>query len=134
MKTKKEKPKRNTKAERKQKTSAYAKMETEKELRSKKMIMWSGVSFFMVFIAIVWIVNMKNIFKNNSLLFAAKQENGVSADDFSKNLTKSFSELRAGLNQLKNLQNENQTASTQTQNATDEKIQELKNKLEQSAK
>lgn len=104
----------------------------EKEEKYKTMVMWSGISFFMILILVAWGFNMKSVFKETSAKAGGNKAANQDWDDLSKELTKVMATWDEKTNELKGV-----IAST-TQNVlpTDEplisssSINELRNKLE----
>lgn len=104
----------------------------EKEEKYKTMVMWSGISFFMILILVAWGFNMKSVFRETAAKTSGNKAADQSWDDLSKELTKVMATWDEKTNELKGV-----IAST-TRNVlpTDEplisssSINELKNKLE----
>ncbi len=111
----------------------------EKIERDKRLMMWAGVTFFMVLIFGVWIFNIKNVFKtieNTDTNSSAVQEWDKIADEFSATLEK----VKEGMAELKEVETEEDGRDVFSESATttddaivseDDKIEELKKRLEE---
>lgn len=66
--------------------------------RKKKMIMWTGVTFFMVLIGGFWLFNFKNVFKNQ---VADSDAERVDMEQITENLSKTMEEVSKSLDKLK---------------------------------
>lgn len=93
----------------------------------KKMIMWSGISFFMVLVLVVWIFNAKQIFQETAKnsVPAETQELG----DIFQEFNSAMQNVKQGLDNLENVEqvkNENRLPV----NGEADKIDELKMRLE----
>lgn len=58
-----------------------------REEKHKMMVMWSGISFFMLLIIIIWSFNMREVFRRNYL---AAENNPESFDKFSSQLAEAI--------------------------------------------
>jgi|GEM_PF-2074533 len=107
-------------------------MESEiREDQSKRLVIWTGVSFFMMLILIVWAYNMKNVFVQTAADLSDKNEQ-VNLDKITDDFKKSFGEVKNNMAGLKNLKDElmkKETASTSLE-VRSENIEMLKEKLE----
>ncbi len=100
----------------------------EKVERDKRMILWSGVTFFMILIFIFWIYNLKQIFvkvepNDNSQEFIWS--------DIAENFTKTIGEVKDNIAEIKDLTNTDEIISTSTDELPSdiEEIEELKRRL-----
>jgi hypothetical protein len=86
----------------------------EKIEHDKKLMMWAGVSFFMILFIILWLANMKNVFKqveqgrDNSKQF----EWNKITDEFSQTM----GQIKESLNELKQATTVDPTASSTAEN------------------
>ena len=86
----------------------------EKIEHDKKLMMWAGVSFFMILFIILWLANMKNVFKqveqgrDNSEQF----EWNKITDEFSQTM----GQIRESLNELKQAALIDNTSSSTAEN------------------
>ena len=70
--------------------------------QGKKMLMWCGVSFFMILISFFWIMNLKYTFK----VTAQEREKNNSSQDFQKakqDFSKTFGEIKKGFSEIKQI-------------------------------
>ena len=81
----------------------------EKVERDKSWIMWSGVTFFMLVIGIIWIFNIKNVFEATP-----KDNTGINLDEITENFSKTMEEAKEGIAELKEAAKEDSTASATT--------------------
>lgn len=97
------------KVDNKKKKNAFFSQE-EKSEHDKKIMMWAGVSFFMILFVVLWVANMKNVFKqveqgkNNSEQF----EWDKITDEFSRTM----GQIKESLNELKQATTVDPTASS----------------------
>lgn len=76
----------------------------ERVERQKRIIMWSGVSFFMVLIAVFWLYNTSQVFKKASL--ENSDNNDISFDywdELSDDLGNTINEMRENIDDIKSL-------------------------------
>jgi len=125
----------------------------EKIERDKKLMMWAGVSFFMVLILAFWILNIKNIFKETKEARENPQkfEWGKITDEFGQTIE----QIKEGLTELKQASITDNISTTTEDNANvnnflpvsedirsssptrveseeeEENLEELKNKLKE---
>ncbi|MBI4812589.1 hypothetical protein HY798_04120 [Candidatus Falkowbacteria bacterium] len=69
----------------------------DKSERDKKLIMWSGIVFFMVVILAGWIFSMKKMFKETELKGSNSEINWVK---MAQDLDKTMDEMKKGLSQI----------------------------------
>lgn len=103
----------------------------EKIEKDKRLIMWSGVTFFMSLILVFWIFNIKSIFKTNE---AEKQDLGFELTNMTGELGRSIGEFRKSWEEAKtekvfDLEKDANTATSSE--LTKEEIEELKIKIEE---
>jgi hypothetical protein len=67
--------------------------------KDKKLIMWTGISFFMILILFLWVLNINKIFKTSNL------NNNINNDleNVSGNFFENFNEIMDGINEFKTL-------------------------------
>ena len=121
------------------KATAGKQVDLEKIERDKRLMMWAGVTFFMVLIFGAWVFNLKNIFKtteNTDINNSAVQEWDKIADEFTKTLEK----VKEGMAELKEIETEEEGRDIFSETATtsddavvfeDDEINELKKRLEE---
>lgn len=119
----------------------------EKADRDKRLVMWSGVAFFMILIVVAWIFNARNIFKRPEAENTGNEINWVKTmEEFNKTMES----VKSGMSSLSSLNLPNQpltgattspaagvsraatstfVGATTTEPAMD--IEELKTKLEE---
>ncbi len=114
-------------------------IDSERMERDKRLMMWAGVTFFMVLIFGAWVFNLKNIFKtteNTDINNSAVQEWDKIADEFTKTLEK----VKEGMAELKEIETEEEGRDIFSETATtsddavvfeDDEINELKKRLEE---
>ncbi len=102
--------------------------------REKKLIMHTGIAFFMILIISAWIFNIKNVFESTKAKTgdnAAQTQLNEITDEFSKNME----QIKQGLKEIKSLeqnasiQNEN-TREDEAEKINPDEIKKLKEKLE----
>lgn len=74
----------------------------EREERDKKLIMWSGVTFFMILILAVWAFNVKNSIKASEPKNNGQDINWV---QMTEQLNQTMQEMKKNLADLKNVNN-----------------------------
>ena len=65
----------------------------------KRLLMWAGVSFFMVLILFFWVLNMKNVFKPDIDNNSAEEENNWS--EITNEFSETMEEIKTGLSEFK---------------------------------
>jgi len=98
--------------------------------QDKKMIMWSGITFFMVLIIGFWLFNIKTIFKTDSNTANGNQQ--FNWNNIKGELNQTMAEVKKNLSEIKNLQNQtmpNTLPSGNISSSTEQKIEQLKEKL-----
>lgn len=80
--------------------------------REKRIMMWSGIIFFMALVVVGWFFSVKKVFMENRLASSNNEINWVKmAEDFNKTME----EMKKGLSQVRSVGNENSaTSSPQT--------------------
>ncbi|MBU0636948.1 MAG: hypothetical protein ABH818_00880 [Patescibacteria group bacterium] len=73
----------------------------EKIEQDKKMLMVSGIIFFMLLIVSVWVINIKNIFQINSI---KNNDNEFNWTEIKKELSSITIEMKKNMGEIKNLQ------------------------------
>ncbi|MBU4455692.1 hypothetical protein KJ586_04250 [Patescibacteria group bacterium] len=114
---------------------APAHIDSAKAEREKGLIMYTGITFFMILIISVWIFNMKSVFKSTKAKTgdntAQAQLNEIT-DEFSKNME----QIKEGLKEIKSLE-KNSSAQNETslkdsaEKINPDEIEKLKEKLEE---
>lgn len=100
-----------------------------KEEFHKKMIMWTGITFFMVLILTIWLSNTKQVFEETA---ASKSQDKELGEIFGE-LNSAITELKSGFEELGNLQIEpNKIENNLPSNLEEDMIEELKMKLEEN--
>lgn len=107
--------------------------------RDKKIFMWIGITFIMLIVLVVWIFNLKNMFRQQ-----ASQNQGskqLNIDQISEQFNKTMEEVSKDLNKLNELSsasstaigaNANLTATTSAGNFEETAdIQQLRTRLEE---
>lgn len=122
----------------------------QKENAQKRMIMWSGVSFFMVLIAVVWIFNTKQVFTETAKI--SETAEGQELSNAFGELNSAIQDIKSELDKLNSLEieqggenglpegemennmesdlPESEAEYNLPANGSADKIEELKNKLE----
>lgn len=105
------------------------KVDFEKHDKDKKIVIITGVTFFMVLIFGFWLLNIKNIFQFNS---SKINNNKISLIEIQKELDNATIKVKEGINEIKKMQ----TASSSLQqtnninnNIENNKIELLKERL-----
>lgn len=99
----------------------------QRENMQKKMIMWSGISFFMALVFVVWIFNTKKIFQETAM--TAPQGEKQELGEIFQELDSVMQEAKEGLDSLGNIEQDKAGNKLPVNGETD-KIDELKMKLE----
>lgn len=94
--------------------------------RDKRLIMWTGVTFFMVLILFVWITNTKKIFNTISTNEDVEEFNW---DEIRKGFDETMNDFKEGMEELNNLDQQATTTSEELNSTED--IAELKARLEE---
>ncbi len=100
----------------------------EQQERDKKILLWSGVSFFMVMIFLLWIFNMQSIFKG-----VEQDKNKSFFSNFSINqesTNQTVDQIKNKLNSIKEV-SKNQEQGEEGVKDQDQKLQNNINKLKQ---
>ena len=84
--------------------------------REKKMIMWSGVTFFMVLVIGFWLFNLKTVFKVDA---SNNNNSNLGLADITNNLSKTMDEVSKSLDKFNNLAS---TTATSTASNTPESL------------
>lgn len=94
----------------------------------KKMIMWSGISFFMVLVFVVWIFNTKKIFQETAM--TAPQGEKQELGEIFQELNSVMQEAKEGLDSLGNIE-QDKAGNKLPVNEETNKINKLKARLEE---
>ncbi len=76
--------------------------------KNKRLVMWSGVTFFMLAIVIIWAINIKSVFK------AAPETAGsdFNWEEISENFSRSMEEAKKGIDEVKSIAGEENATTT----------------------
>jgi len=103
----------------------------EKEERDKRLVMWTGVSFFMFLIVFLWFLNTKTVFFNIS---NTPKQSQFNIDQVSKEFDNIFKEAEEQMKELElSIELEEEDSLGKQEKNEEEainKIEILKNKLE----
>jgi hypothetical protein len=69
--------------------------------REKMMVMWSGVTFFMLLIVFFWFYNLKQVIENNHL----KRADNVSLEEITGNMGDKFVQMKNEMTRIKEFAN-----------------------------
>jgi hypothetical protein len=94
--------------------------------KDKRLIMWSGVTFFMALILTLWIFNMKTIFKG---VESDNQETGFEWRETTDELTQTISEFKKNWDEIK-IEDVSTSTASSSDELTKEDITELKLRIE----
>ena len=92
---------------------------TQRLEREKRMIMWSGITFFMVLIVCFWIYNASQIFKSSEI----KSDSEFTLDDWDKmsqEMGERLRQLKSGLEEIRDFGNSALLTPTTTQGSLPE--------------
>ncbi len=106
----------------------FAKERIEKD---KRLIMWSGVTFFMALILTLWVFNMKTVFKS---VEGENEPAGFEWRETTNELSKTINEFKTNWNEIKvesNLNNTVDSENASSSELTKDEIEELKIKIEE---
>lgn len=96
--------------------------------KEKRLLLWSGVAFFMTVILVFWVINLKQVFKETAS--APKNEEGMDWSKISEDFSKTMQEAKQAIGDLKApVEMEIATSSLGIATSTSE-IDELKKRLE----
>ena len=68
----------------------------ERVERSKRLVMWSGVTFFMLVIVVVWVLNIKSVFQA-----VPSTGNDMDWQEITNNVSKSLEEAKKSVEEIK---------------------------------
>lgn len=104
-----------------------------KEERDTRLVMWTGVCFFMFLIVFLWFLNIRNVFINVSY----GEPSQFSIDKFSKEFSKAFEEAKTRMDALsqENVLGEEEKEDTleNEEGVSQGDVEALKEKLEISS-
>lgn len=130
--TETEKPKREIES---RELAAEATKHSAKLEREKKLIMWSGVSFFMVLIFAFWLFNVREIFNNGKGGASPAKEQQFNLEEITDRFNESMKEVRQNLSQFDSLATTSVSvsgpAATTSGELSQEEIRALKSRLEE---
>ncbi len=89
--------------------NTYQKQEEQKD---RTLLMWAGVTFFMVLIGFVWIMNTKRVFQETKL---SAPESDVNWSELGEGISDTWGTLKQELGEIKKM---NQASSTDDQAST----------------
>ena len=123
-------------------------IDSERIDREKRLIMLSGVTFFMVLVGFFWLYNTKAVFERTKIETKGSQES-IDWDELTENISENIEKMKEGLESVKSISEEAQagllsgeagSGSTSSEVAgiatatpdvvSEEKIEALKKKLE----
>jgi len=110
-------------------------IDAEKEYRYKKMAMWSGVTFFMIIIIVVWGWNINKSFRKTNAEMS-RNSNGKSLTEITADLSKAMDEFKKTADQINNAVTSQPTATTTATSTAEYNmagINALKNRLESAS-
>lgn len=79
----------------------------EKTEREKSWIIWSGVTFFMLVIGIIWIFNLKMVFKATP-----KDNSNMDLDKISEDFSRVIEEAKEGIKEIKEVSKDSSASTT----------------------
>ena len=107
-----------------------------KEEKDKRLVMWSGVIFFMILIIFLWFLNTRKVF---SLIGDNGKENNFDVSEATEEFNKAFEELSEKMNAMSQQLmattslEEEQEVVKKDEDINKESIEALKEKLEASS-
>jgi len=109
--------------------------EEQSERREKRLVMWVGVTFFMILILFLWSLNIKRVFKringDNNHKTESIQESLV---EFNKTFDRLKSDMKEANDEFQKLTDKDQQESVKdNENINKKNIEALKEKLEASS-
>jgi len=106
-------------------------IDQEKIEKDKKLIMWSGIIFFIVLIIGFWLMNSKSILRINSSSQNKDSSSQIKWNSFKDELNKTMTQIKQQLSEINQLQSANQiSSSSQAQpSLTPDQVNQLKNNL-----
>lgn len=115
--------------------SAYR---ADKVERDKRMILWAGVSFFMILILVVWIFSFKKVLKKINA--QSDRDNNLNWTEITNDFSQTMDKMKQGLAEVKNNNPEaesnanNKLPENQGLEINREEITQLKTRLEELEK
>ena len=130
-KTKKEGQVEATVKEPKRQKFVGREIDQERMEKDKRLIMWSGIIFFIVLIIGFWLMNIKSILRINSSSQSKDSNGQINWNSFRDELNKTMVEIKQRLSEINQLQQVNQlSSSTDAQSSlTPDQVNQLKNNL-----
>ena len=106
----------------------------DKDEKDKRLVMWTGVAFFMFLIVFLWFLNIRTVFSNASFGIGNK-DSKIDFDEISEEFNKSFEKVKETMDELNKMVAEEKedlkTASgSKEEEINIEDIEALKEKLE----
>ncbi len=98
-----------------------------KEIQAKKMVMWSGIIFFMLLFIFIWSVNTEKIFRS---AVSTHVSNDADLTEIKKNFSMFLDEFKDDLDEIK--QQEVAISTEKEKEDKEKEIELLKQKLEDS--
>ncbi len=80
--------------------------------KDKRMIMWTGIIFFIVLIIGLWLMNIKSILRINSSSQSKDASSQINWDSFRDELNKTMTQIKQNLSEINQLQTANQVSSS----------------------
>lgn len=85
---------------------ARTRVGTEAEIEyHKKIIMWSGIAFFMVLVSVFWISNTKKVVEESRTLINQQSDKKVDWDELVDEISDKIVEMKSGLQNIENFNN-----------------------------
>jgi len=109
------------------------KKQPDKEDRGKQLMMWSGVIFFMILFVFIWSFNIRASFRQVNEDWNNSEKANQDWEDLSAGINNIVDDIREGLDNLKDYSATSSPETTANGLAADEKIEELKIKLEETS-
>jgi hypothetical protein len=99
-----------------------------KEDKEKKLVMWTGVSFFICLIALLWFLNLENVFSGADSSSRSKYD----IDEISREFNRAFDEVKMKMEELEGTSSApaGETDAADKSGISEKNIKDLKNKLE----
>ncbi len=106
-------------------------IDQERMEKDKRLIMWSGIIFFIVLIIGFWLMNIKSILQINSFSQNKGSSSQINWNSFRDELNKTMTEIKQRLSEINQLQQTNQPSSSSQArpSLTPDQVNRLKNNL-----
>jgi len=109
-------------------------LDPDKVEKDKRLIMWTGITFFIVLIIGFWLMNIKSILRINPVSQSVDSSSQINWNSFREELNKTMTQIKQNLSEINQLRQADQaTSSTVTQpSLTPDLVNQLKNNLLES--